>query len=141
MADPLDASEPIPAKPPDPVFPEQREGANSTPQLSPAIAPNPLPFARTQPLPEASSNGQWPRAEVTLPATGPDPATRPGQRGWLEAGELALLLLACAGVALLAGVIVALHDRDPYRVVLIGGPAFVTLIPVAFMIVFAMRRR
>jgi hypothetical protein len=141
MAAPLGSSAPIPAKPPDPVLPEQREGANSTPQLPPAIAPNPLPNTPTQPLPEASSNGQWPRAEVTLPAAGPDPATRPTDRGRLDPGELALLLLACAGVALLAGVIVALKEQDPYNVVLVGGPAFVALIPVAFLIVFAVRRR
>jgi hypothetical protein len=137
MTTPIDSYGP----PPDPIASEQRKGANPTPQLPPASASNSLPVAQTQPLPDATSNGQWPRADATLPAAGRDPASRAADRGRLDAGELALLLLACAGIALLAGVIVALKEQDPYNVVLVGGPAFVALIPVAFMIVFAMRRR
>jgi hypothetical protein len=141
MTAPLDSGDPLPVVPPDPVARAQRMGANSTPQLAAASAPNSLPVAQARPLPDATSNHHWPRADVTLPAPGPDPASRAGHRTGLNAGQVALLLLACGGVALLVAVIIGLRDNDPYRAVLGGGAAFIAMIPVAFTIVSAMRNQ
>lgn len=58
-----------------------------------------------------------------------------GSGGGLDAGQLALLLLACGGIAVLVGVIAALHYRDSFRGLVACGLALVAIIPVALLIV------
>ena len=116
-------------------------GANPTPQLQAALAPNSLPNVPTQPVPGATSIGQWPGAGATVqpPAFGGTPGS--GSDDGLTPGELALLLMACIFLAGLAGIFVWLKDGSFLGAILGAGGAFLLIVPVAFMIVRSVHRR
>ena len=109
------------------------------PQLQ-AATPDPLPNTATQ-SPSGATNTERPEpGRATLPSEGAAGTTGTTPRDGLDAGQLALLLMACAFPAAVAGFLTWLSEHNGYKAVLAAGGAYVFLIPLALMIVYVLRR-
>jgi hypothetical protein len=115
--------------------------ANPAPQLPPALAPNSLPNAPAQPVPDATSIGHRPSADATIPPAAVSGTPGPAHNHRIGLGTVFCILVTCGFLAFAIGLLAWLRDKDLPGAIFKGGVMLGVTTSLAFAVAQAVRER